>query len=120
VGAASAEHRSSLELALARRLLGFRAGIREFGLTPSSGTRVAIVQREKSRIASRHWIWNPKLIWREGARNPALISVDSAQRVLTKAWIAANRSKLINWLAAFHTKVLSEAVPLSHAILLPI
>jgi selenocysteine-specific elongation factor len=38
------------------------------------------------------------------ARNPALVSVDGAQRVLTKAWIAEKRGKLVNWLATFHTK----------------
>jgi selenocysteine-specific elongation factor len=37
-------------------------------------------------------------------RNPTLVSVDDAQRVLTTAWIAEKRSKLVNWLTAFHTK----------------
>jgi selenocysteine-specific elongation factor len=38
------------------------------------------------------------------ARNPALMYVDAAQRVLTKAWIAQRQQKLIEWLNAFHAK----------------
>ncbi|MGI8960260.1 MAG: selenocysteine-specific translation elongation factor [Bryobacteraceae bacterium] len=43
------------------------------------------------------------------ARNSTLVSVDSAQRVVTEAWIAERRSKLVNWLTAFHTKHPSAA-----------
>jgi selenocysteine-specific elongation factor len=38
------------------------------------------------------------------ASNSTLISVAGAGRVLTKAWIAEKRTKLVQWLAAFHTK----------------
>ncbi|MGI9071380.1 MAG: selenocysteine-specific translation elongation factor [Bryobacteraceae bacterium] len=41
--------------------------------------------------------------------NPSLVSVDSAQRIVTKAWIAEKRRKLVNWLAAFHTQHSSAA-----------
>ncbi len=38
------------------------------------------------------------------ARSPALVLVEAAQRVLTKAWIAQKRQRLIDWLNAFHAK----------------
>lgn len=43
------------------------------------------------------------------ARNPTLVSVDSAQRVVTKTWLADKRSKLVKWLVAFHAKHPSAA-----------
>jgi selenocysteine-specific elongation factor len=36
--------------------------------------------------------------------NSTLVSVDAAQRVVTKAWIAKKRGELVSWLTAFHTK----------------
>jgi selenocysteine-specific elongation factor len=37
-------------------------------------------------------------------RNPTLVSVGGAQRVLTKEWIKDKRDKLVSWLTAFHAK----------------
>jgi selenocysteine-specific elongation factor len=42
-------------------------------------------------------------------RNPTLISVAGAQRVLTKAWITQKRDRLVTWLAAFHAEHPSAA-----------
>lgn len=50
------------------------------------------------------------------ACNPALVSVDGAQRVLTKTWIMRKRDKLVTWLTAFHTEHPSAAgAPISLA-----
>ena len=38
------------------------------------------------------------------ASNSTLVSVEGVQRIVTKAWIAEKRGKLVEWLAAFHAK----------------
>ncbi|MFL6350260.1 MAG: selenocysteine-specific translation elongation factor [Bryobacteraceae bacterium] len=38
------------------------------------------------------------------ARNSSLISIEGAEHVLTKTWIAEKRGQLVKWLATFHAK----------------
>ena len=38
------------------------------------------------------------------SRNPALVFVEAAQRVVTKIWVEERRKKLVTWLSVFHTK----------------
>jgi len=48
--------------------------------------------------------------------NPRLVFSETTQRIVTKAWIAASRRKLLDWLSAFHRKNPSAAgAPISLA-----